>query len=84
MARNLRNLSALNRGRQALEANQKAKIVEPTLPQPPQVTAPAPITINQGLLVEGMDYGAIIVEDGKLVVDMNDFLPDYGLFDADG
>ena len=84
MARNLRNLSALNRSRQALEANQKAKIVEPTSPQPPQVTSPAPITLNQGLLVEGMDYGAIKVENGKLVVDMDDFLPDYGLYDSIG
>lgn len=66
---------------------QQNNVVPPyTPPKPvvPQVITPAPISIFQGDLKEGTDYGDIKVENGKLVVDMSDFLPDYGLYDSNG
>ncbi len=81
MARNLRNLASNNRAKQALENNKRAKIVEETPPPPPPPPpAPPPIAVFQGQLVEGTDYGDVKVEDGKLVVDMDDFAPDFGTF----
>jgi hypothetical protein len=83
MARNLRNLTSNNRAKQALEENKRAKIVEETPPPPPPPPpAPAPISVFQGQLVEGTDYGDIRVEGGKLVLDTDDiyFNPDYGTF----
>ena len=84
MARNLKNLTSGNKAKQAMLQNNVVPPYTPPDPVIPQVTAPAPIAIFQGDLKEGMDYGAIKVENGKLVVDMNDFLPDYGLYDSDG
>jgi hypothetical protein len=81
MARSLRTLASNNRAKQALEENKKAKIVEETPPPPPPAPQdPPPVLFLQGPLVEGADYGEVKVENGKLVVDMADFSPDYGTF----
>jgi hypothetical protein len=81
MARILRTLASNNRAKLALEENKKAKVVETILPPPPpRPQDPPPVTFLQGPLVEGADYGEVKVENGKLVVDMADFSPDYGTF----
>ena len=82
MARNLKNLSGNNRAKQALQSNKTAKIVEPILPPPPPppVEMPSRLVMLQGIVPDGTDYGGVKVEDGKLVVDMDDFPSDYGTF----
>jgi hypothetical protein len=54
------------------------ELVEPPLPDPgpgrPQ------LVISQGLQEEGADLGVVKVENGKLVLDMEDFSPDFGTF----
>ena len=53
---------------------------EAILPQPPLPVPPPPLVIAQGVQPDGTDYGAIKVEDGKFVIDMTDFNPDFGRF----
>jgi hypothetical protein len=54
------------------------ELVEPPPPDPgpgrPQ------LVIAQGLQEEGADLGVVKVENGKLVLDMDDFNPDFGTF----
>jgi hypothetical protein len=53
---------------------------EAVLP-PPAPPAPSPqLNILQGVQAEGTDLGVIKVENGKFVLDMNDFDPDFGVF----
>lgn len=48
--------------------------LEPSEPPAPQ------LVISQGVQEEGTDLGAIKVENGKFVIDMADFNPDFGVF----
>ena len=54
------------------------ELVEP-LPPDPGPGVPQ-LVIAQGLQEEGADLGVVKVENGKLVLDMNDFRPDFGTF----
>jgi hypothetical protein len=49
----------------------------PALPEEPQTPK---LVITQGVQEEGTDLGVIKVEDGKFVLDMDDFSPDFGTF----
>ena len=81
MSTNLRSQVIKNQAQAAKAANNTAKVVLPEPPPPPPET-PLPPLINfvPGDLREGTDYGGIKVENGKIVVDMNDFNPDFGRF----
>lgn len=50
----------------------------------PPLVIPRPqnskLVISQGTQVEGTDLGVIKVENGKFVLDMADFDPDFGVF----
>lgn len=51
------------------------------IPPPEPAEPPIPqLVIAQGAQAEGTDLGDIKVENGKLVIDMNDFNPDFGVF----
>jgi len=54
------------------------ELVEP-LPRDPGPGRPQ-LVIAQGLQEEGADLGVVKVENGKLVLDMDDFNPDFGTF----
>ena len=70
--------------KQALEDNKKAKVVAPPPPPPPPppVEEQPLLVMFQGVVPDGTDYGDVKVEDGKLVLDMDDlrFNSDYGTF----
>jgi hypothetical protein len=56
---------------------------EAVLPLPPSPPPPpATLIIRAGAQPDGTDYGDVKVEDGKLVLDVEDlhFNPDYGTF----
>jgi hypothetical protein len=63
-----------------IDTNVKYTGGEAVLPQPPLPAPPRPLVIPQGVQPDGTDYGAIKVEDGKLIIDMADFNPDFGRF----
>ena len=52
------------------------------IPPPPPIvnTGEHPLVLFQGAVADGTDYGDIKVEDGKLVLDLDHFSPDYGTF----
>lgn len=81
MSTNLRSKVIKNQTQVAKVANNTAKVVLPEPPPaPPEPVLPPPINFIPGDLREGTDYGGIKVKDGKLVVDMNDYNPDFGRF----
>jgi len=64
-----------------LESNVKYVNGEVVLPQEPSEEPQTPgLAITQGVQVEGTDLGVIKVENGKFVLDMADFNPDFGTF----
>lgn len=77
----LNNRIRLQQAAMSRQQNQTA-IVKPTPPPPPEPVPPlpAPTVIIQGELKEGQDLGVLKVEDGELVIDMNNFDPDFGTF----
>ena len=81
MSTNLRSQIIKNKTQEAKKANNTAKVVLPEPPPPPpEPVLPPLINFVPGDLREGTDYGGIKVEDGKIVVDMNDFNADFGRF----
>jgi hypothetical protein len=56
---------------------------EAILPQEPLPAPPKALAIAE-VLTEGTDLGAVKVENGKLVLDMDDFNPDFGIYDGSG
>lgn len=53
---------------------------ESVLPLPPSPGPLPSVVINSGVQAEGTDLGVIKVENGKFVLDMDDFDPDFGTF----
>ena len=53
---------------------------EAVLPSPPPPTPPPQLNLPQGVQAEGTDLGVIKVENGKFVLDMADFNPDFGTY----
>lgn len=53
---------------------------EAVLPPPPSPGPPPQLVITEGVQAEGTDLGVVKVENGKLVLDMDDFNPDFGVF----
>ena len=52
---------------------------EAILPQPPLPEPPPMMSIPE-VLEEGTDLGVVKVENGKLVIDMAEFNPDFGTY----
>ena len=50
------------------------------MPQPPSEPPAPSLNIAQGYQPDGTDLGVVKVEDGKLVLDMDDFDADFGVF----
>ena len=57
--------------------NNGEAVLPPALSEEPQTPK---LVITQGVQEEGTDLGVIKVEDGKFVLDMDDFSPDFGTF----
>jgi hypothetical protein len=53
---------------------------EAVLPPPTPPESTPQLNISQGAQAEGTDLGVIRVENGKFVLDMDDFDPDFGVF----
>ncbi len=52
---------------------------EAILPQPPSPSPPPVLSIPE-VLEDGTDLGVVKVENGKLVIDMAEFNPDFGTY----
>jgi len=63
-----------------LSTDAKYKGGEPIMPQPPSEPPTPSLNIAQGYQPDGTDLGVVKVEDGKLVLDMDDFDADFGVF----
>jgi hypothetical protein len=55
---------------------------EAIMPQPPTPPVAPTLVIKEGVQPDGTDYGDIRVENGKMVIDVENlhFNPDYGTF----
>jgi hypothetical protein len=53
---------------------------EAVLPPPPSPGLPSQLVIAEGVQADGTDLGIVKVENGKLVLDMADFNPDFGTY----
>jgi len=62
-----------------LGANARYTGGEVVLPQPPLPESPPALSIPE-VLEEGTDLGVVKVENGKLVLDMAEFNPDFGIY----
>ena len=53
---------------------------EAVLPPPTPPGPPPQLVITEGVIPDGTDLGVVKVENGKLVLDMADFNPDFGTY----
>lgn len=65
----------LQQGLNARYTNGEAVLPLPAAPQPPPL-----LVLSEGVQTEGTDLGVIKVENGKFVLDMDDFNPDFGVY----
>ena len=63
-----------------LSTDAKYKGGEVIMPQPPTPLPTPYLNISEGIQVEGTDLGVVKVQDGKLVLDMDDFNADFGIY----
>lgn len=70
-----RNQINIQQGLNARYTNGEVVLPLPAAPQPPPL-----LVLNEGVQAEGTDLGVVKVENGKLVLDMADFNPDFGVY----
>jgi hypothetical protein len=74
-------MASLNQIKMQVASEIKYVNGEVVVPLPPDPGPGRPqLVIAQGLQEEGADLGVVKVENGKLVLDMDEFRPDFGTF----